>query len=216
MTRFGLAAKHARKTHGRIEIYRMNKEQVARGMLLRRRRQEKNLTLRELAELTGLSTGFLSKIENGIGNPSADNIQKIGYALGITINELMENTQNLRHISPATGKPSYILRKNERSLLYDFANMVRFESLLDESPNFKVNVYTLFGGSGEHYSSMHNYDEFGVVMKGTLGIQFEGEEEQTLGEGDCIMIRARTRHDMIAVSSEECVSVWVEITESTI
>lgn len=47
----------------------MNSEQVNRGMRLRRYRQEKKLTLRELATATGLSIGFLSKIENGTGKP---------------------------------------------------------------------------------------------------------------------------------------------------
>jgi|GEM_PF-3252927 len=52
------------------------------GNLLRKQRVERNLTLEELASKTGISVGYLSRLENGIRvNPSMKIIQKIDKAL---------------------------------------------------------------------------------------------------------------------------------------
>lgn len=52
------------------------------GSLLKRKRIERNLTLEELANKTGVSAAYLSRLENGIRvNPSMKIIQKIDEAL---------------------------------------------------------------------------------------------------------------------------------------
>ena len=51
------------------------------GSTLRSLRQQHGLTLQEMAEKTGLSAGFLSKIERGASQPTINNLQKI---LGVT------------------------------------------------------------------------------------------------------------------------------------
>ncbi len=52
------------------------------GNLLRKQRIERNLTLEELANKTGVSVGYLSRLENGIRvNPSVKIIQKIDKEL---------------------------------------------------------------------------------------------------------------------------------------
>lgn len=175
------------------------------------------MTLQDLASRTGLSAGFLSKIENGIGNPSVNNIQKICYALDITVNELMMSKQEEKLLSTVNEHDSYVLRSPERCLLYNFSNAVRFESLFEGSPHFKLNVMTLAGRTEPpfHTTSTHSYDEFGVVAKGRMLIQLADQAQYELAEGDCIMIRARTPHTVTAISPEECVSFWVEISEKS-
>ncbi|MDU7150095.1 MAG: helix-turn-helix transcriptional regulator [Clostridium sp.] len=52
------------------------------GSLLKRKRIERNLTLEELANKTGVSVAYLSRLENGIRvNPSMKIMQKIDKAL---------------------------------------------------------------------------------------------------------------------------------------
>lgn len=45
-------------------------------------RKEKNLTQKELSELTGITQADLSKIENGNANPSLNTLLKIAKGLG--------------------------------------------------------------------------------------------------------------------------------------
>src|SRR5437773_6624687 len=47
------------------------------GSAVRRRREEQGLSLRDVADLTGVSASTLSRIENGTGKPDADNIARL-------------------------------------------------------------------------------------------------------------------------------------------
>lgn len=45
---------------------------------LKRTRQSKGMTLKDLSEVTGLSQAFLSEVENGKANPTIDTLRAIG------------------------------------------------------------------------------------------------------------------------------------------
>lgn len=45
-------------------------------------RNKKNITQKKLAELTGITQGDISKIENGNANPSVKTLKRIASALG--------------------------------------------------------------------------------------------------------------------------------------
>ena len=53
----------------------VNTEELGRAV--RRRRVELNLSLRDVADETGVSASTLSRIENGTGKPDADNIARL-------------------------------------------------------------------------------------------------------------------------------------------
>ena len=169
------------------------------------------MTLKELSEETGLSVGFLSKIENGFGNPSINNVQKICYALGITVNELMITKTEDEYLNNINKDSSYVVRQSDRCLLYDFSGLVRFESLFEGDPHFSLNVLTLEGGAQEQYSAMYSYDELGIVASGSMSVTFEDETEYLLNPGDALMLRANQHHTVACVSEKDCVSYWVEI-----
>lgn len=53
-------------------------------------REQKNLTLAALSEITGLGTGRLSEIETGVtSDPRISTIIKIADALDVTLDELV-------------------------------------------------------------------------------------------------------------------------------
>ena len=45
-------------------------------------RKDKNITQKELADLTGITQGDISKIENGNANPSLKTLKKLAAAFG--------------------------------------------------------------------------------------------------------------------------------------
>ena len=52
-------------------------------------RKQKGITLLELSDLTGISVGYLSHLENGSRkNPSLDVMNKIAKALNISVAEI--------------------------------------------------------------------------------------------------------------------------------
>ncbi len=58
------------------------------GQFIREKRDEKDLSLRELARRAGVSAPFLSDIELGRRFPSDEVLEKLGAILGATVDEL--------------------------------------------------------------------------------------------------------------------------------
>jgi transcriptional regulator with XRE-family HTH domain len=59
------------------------------GRLVRHRRRELGFTLSELADRSGLSTPFLSQVENGVGTPSLTSLFAIARVLDTTAEALL-------------------------------------------------------------------------------------------------------------------------------
>lgn len=60
---------------------------------LRRLRRARELTLRALAEATGINAGWLSLIERGRYVPSADNAARLAAYFGKPIDELLADAR---------------------------------------------------------------------------------------------------------------------------
>jgi transcriptional regulator with XRE-family HTH domain len=63
------------------------------GSAIRRRREEQGLSLRDVADETGVSASTLSRIENGTGKPDADNIARLAAWLDMPIERVMHHAQ---------------------------------------------------------------------------------------------------------------------------
>ncbi len=71
------------------------------GTAVRRRREQQGLSLRDVAEETGVSASTLSRIENGRGKPDADNIARLAAWLDMPIERVMHSG----HRSATDPKP---------------------------------------------------------------------------------------------------------------
>src|SRR5437868_13232754 len=61
------------------------------GSAVRRRREQQGLSLRDVADITGVSASTLSRIENGAGKPDADNIARLASWLDMPIERVMHD-----------------------------------------------------------------------------------------------------------------------------
>lgn len=59
------------------------------GRAIRRRREELALSLRDVANETGVSASTLSRIENGTGKPDADNIARLTSWLDVPMERIL-------------------------------------------------------------------------------------------------------------------------------
>lgn len=59
------------------------------GRAIRRKREELNMSLRDVADETGVSASTLSRIENGTGKPDADNIARLTTWLNVPMERIM-------------------------------------------------------------------------------------------------------------------------------
>src|SRR6056297_1701881 len=70
--------------------------EVAIGREVRAFRRQKGITVAELAELTGLSIGMLSKIENGNTSPSLTTLQTLSNALSVPLTSFFQRFEEHR------------------------------------------------------------------------------------------------------------------------
>jgi len=80
-----MASKLTQDPHKTREGEREKVLEVAIGREVRAFRRQKELTVAELAALTGLSIGMLSKIENGNTSPSLTTLQTLANALSVPL-----------------------------------------------------------------------------------------------------------------------------------
>ena len=65
------------------------------GDRLKRFRKRKNLTQKQLAELVGIDQGDISKLENGLRNPTIQLLKRIADSMNMTLKiEFIPKPQN--------------------------------------------------------------------------------------------------------------------------
>ena len=72
------------------------------GKAIKRRREELDLSLRDVADKIDVSASTLSRIENGTGRPDADNIARITRWLDMPVDRLMKKQS---HVEPVIYYP---------------------------------------------------------------------------------------------------------------
>ena len=90
--------------------------QVAIGREVRAFRRQRSMTVAELARLTGLSVGMLSKIENGVTSPSLGTLQTLSHALSTPVTaffRLYEERREAQHVR--AGDHVEIARRGTRA-----------------------------------------------------------------------------------------------------
>jgi transcriptional regulator with XRE-family HTH domain len=156
------------------------------GVRLRELRMERDLSMRALARLSGLSTNALSMIERGRASPSVSTLYKLSEALEIPI------TAFFRTEPP---KQSIVFRKPEERSSVKFQRGL-WEGLGGESFIGRVEPFmlTLEGGatSGPH-GLVHSGHEFVICLTGKLEYEVE-DQRYTLQPGDSLLFASKLRH----------------------
>ena len=156
------------------------------GGRLRDLRQERDLSMRSLARLSGLSTNALSMIERGRTSPSVSTLYKLSEALEVPI------TAFFRTEPPRQG---IVFRKAGERSRVEFQRGL-WEGLGGESFIGRVEPFmlTLEGGatSGPH-GLVHSGHEFVICLNGQLEYEVE-EQRYTLKPGDSLLFASRMHH----------------------
>lgn len=157
------------------------------GEKIRRKRSEKNLSLKELAERIGLTASFLSQVERELAEPSITSLRKIAEALDVPIFYfLLDDEDN-----------SPVVRKNNRKVLRFPETHLTYELL---SPDLNRQMEVLIaklepGAAGGEEDSTHPGEECILVLEGKMKITI-GEDTYYLEEGDSIYYFASIPHSL--------------------
>lgn len=100
---------------------------LAIGRAIAGYRSDRHLSLRALAESSGLSLAYLSEIEHGRKDPSSGTLDQLADALGITLSDLLREIVDQLEADTATAEISLAdLSPEELEEVARFADWIRW------------------------------------------------------------------------------------------
>ena len=169
---------------------RANRLEMCIGREVRQLRQKHNMTVTELAELAGLSSGMLSKIENGLTSPSLATLQSLASALNVSVTSLMRRFEDRRDATfVQAGGGLKIQRRGTRA---GHEYRVLGHSLGDDI-SMEPFVITLTDKSEVFPAFEHNGTEFLYVLEGHMDYH-HGGATYSMGPGDSLFFDAEVAH----------------------
>lgn len=110
------ALKLTQDPHKTLDSDREKVLEVAIGREVRAFRRQQEITVAELSNLTGLSVGMLSKIENGNTSPSLTTLQTLANALSVPLTSFFRRFEESREaVHTPTGEGVEIDRAGTRA-----------------------------------------------------------------------------------------------------
>lgn len=160
---------------------------LAVGQRLRALRQERGLSLKAVAGLTGLSIGYLSQVERGLSSPSLRVLTRVADLLGVGLGALFGGPQE-------TAADGIVTRAGARAALTLWRAGIT-KQLLTRGDGalslFQMQLAPLAGTGDEPL--VHDGEEAGLVMEGALVLTVEGLTAE-LGPGDSFRFASRRPH----------------------
>lgn len=175
------------------------------GEQVRNVRKSRGITLKELAERTGLSIGYISQIERDLTDPSLSTLRELSEALDVPTYLFMGVAETDSRLTT---------RKNEVITLSQPNSSIRYH-LLTPMPSAEFVPQSLiiqfelepYSRDGER-PVIHPSEEIIMVESGNLEVVI-GTERIHLGEGDSTLIRSNLPHLVANETSQPVVGVSV-------
>jgi transcriptional regulator with XRE-family HTH domain len=148
------------------------------GPRLRALRQQRSITLAELARRTGISVSTLSRLESGDRRPTLELLLPLARAYGVGLDELVD--------APPTGDP----RVHLRPVITDRMTMVPLTERAEGIQAYKLVVQPT---SDKPSPRIHEGYEWLYVLDGRLRLVL-GEHDLELGPGEAAEFDTRVPH----------------------
>ena len=152
---------------------------------IKRIRQEKNLSLGDLAKLSDVSKSMLAQIERGEGNPALSTLWKIANGMQVSFNTLIAQPK----------LPYKVTKLAEIEPILDMNGGLKNYSLFSDIEN-NFSVYQIEVGKEISWISeahLCGTAEFVIVIQGTLEIKLE-EKTFILKKGENLWFKADVPH----------------------
>jgi transcriptional regulator with XRE-family HTH domain len=176
---------------------------AAIGNRLRFYRQDREMTLQDLAEATDLSPSMLSLVERGRAAPSVQSLIVIANALNVTVSDLI--------VTDASHEDRIVVRASEQPFVKTAQNVIRRVLREDRSRgvSIAINEYEPETGSSLKRGG-HSGFEYGFVLEGTLTVELENVSHQ-LKAGDLIAFESKRPHRFWNNGSKRVKTLWINL-----
>jgi transcriptional regulator with XRE-family HTH domain len=176
----------------------------ALGEKIRRVREQKRLTLKELSQRAGVSESLISQIETGKVSPSIDTLLSLAGCLEVDLEYLFSDYKRT--------KKAIVLRKRERSRMRRGGVSYEQLSLLAEEENrHAVEAVLLEIAPGKQQGSRdygHEGRELGIILEGGGELTY-GKDTYSLGEGDSINFASSIPHVLRNTGKRPLKAIWI-------
>jgi len=171
------------------------------GKQIKKLRLEREMTLKDVSEKTGLSIGFLSQVERGKSSITLQSISKISDALEVSRSYFFKDEE----------EPTQIQQNNsEQKFKFHNSNFV-YQSLSGDlnDPKFEPMLVVLLP-TNTHVSSAstHSGQEFVYVLEGRLTVIIEDQETE-IETGSSFHIDSTTPHTWFNNTSDPVKLLYV-------
>jgi transcriptional regulator with XRE-family HTH domain len=161
------------------------------GARIRDARLAQKITLNALSETTGLSAGFLSRLERGETNASISNLIAISSALHIALRDFFEDPQ-------AELGPEYVLTRatDRRKKAPLVANGYTYNLSSGDLPDQQMSAFELTFPPGEKVHPKlvkHEGEEVLYLLDGTIEFAI-GSDTFVMNAGDCVHFNCEQPH----------------------
>lgn len=171
------------------------------GFKIRELRTEKNMSLKELADLSSCTPSFISQIERNIANPSINTLKKISEVLQVPLVSFFEE--------PVQHREDFIVKKNDRTKLHSPSEKSEVFLLTPSHINKNIEMHMIIiepgGRSDQLY--INETEEVGYILEGKLTL-FLGEESYQVEAGDSVYFPGSVPHGWLNESNSTVVTLW--------
>lgn len=177
------------------------------GKRIKKIRLSKKLTLQEMASKTGLSSGYLSKLEKSKKSPPISTLISIANAFDVTVSVLLGEISEDESV--------LLVKKNQRVLIAGLGSDFgySYESLAYAFKGRLMEPYILRVPKelNRHHFFQHEGQEMLYVIRGSMLFHY-GEKEFNLEIGDTIYFDASVPHLGESSTDEDLVMLMVTVT----
>lgn len=175
------------------------------GRNLAELRSSLGFSLRELADLTGYTSSYLSQIERGESVPSLSGLATVAAALGVELATLFDDASSGPKISISRADERLQLRTAET----DDQPSHRYSILGAHGSNRSYSVLSHFLPPGQTPIEYRHFGErFALVLSGTVELTLGGDSH-ILNTGDWMHYAAHQAHTLAVKGEEGAELMWI-------
>ena len=154
------------------------------GAQIRHRRRDRQLTLAQVAEATGLNMGYLSQVENDKASPSLETLGALADALDVPIAWFLLDTSTRPRLVRRTERPNRELPAGAGSMSQVDGGTARDVAIFEGEmpPGHRTGFHA------------HPGDEHHIILAGRVRFT-QGDAVVEAGPGDYVLLDGTLPHD---------------------
>lgn len=169
------------------------------GAKIRHLRNHRAITLDALTMRTGLSAGYLSKIERGLSSPPIATLSRIASALGVKLSDFFKDFEREQNISIVLPEERKALTRDGQVYGYYYETLAhkRYNKLMEPF------VIRLIPKCSDRRMFVHRGEEMLYLLEGQIEMTYGDETYQITEVGTCIYIDSAVLHRADCLGDKE-------------